>query len=103
MAERFDKAVKVAAIKTNKKYAIEIAELSNPYLFNLFKDRNKVRQETLRIKQRQYTLDTMGNLFGGIIKLGIGYWGFSQENVYGNVTGSVFALSGTIQIITIKW
>lgn len=43
------------------------------------------------------------SLTGAIIKLGIGYWGFKQENAYGNVTGSLFALSGIIQITMIRW
>lgn len=43
------------------------------------------------------------DLFGGVFKLGIAAWGFSQKNAYGNVTGSIFALTGTIQIIQIRW
>jgi hypothetical protein len=42
-------------------------------------------------------------IFGGMCKLGIAAWGFSQKNAYGNITGSIFALSGTIQIIAIRW
>jgi len=44
-----------------------------------------------------------GNLFGGLCKLGLAYWGFSQENAFGNVAGSVFALGGTIQILEVRW
>lgn len=50
-----------------------------------------------------YKLDKKGSVFGGVVKLGIASWGFSQENAYGNVTGSLFALSGIIQIVAIRW
>ena len=34
----------------------------------------------------EYRLDRGMNIFGGVLKLGIAYWGFKQKSAYGNVT-----------------
>ena len=39
----------------------------------------------------------------GLLKLGLAYWGFKQDNAFGNVAGSVFALQGTVQLFEIKF
>lgn len=43
------------------------------------------------------------DLFWGVTKIGLGCWGFSQKNAYGNVSGSILVLSGTVQLVKIKW
>jgi hypothetical protein len=43
------------------------------------------------------------DLFWGMTKIGLGCWGFSQRNAYGNVSGSILVLSGTVQFINIRW
>jgi len=48
-------------------------------------------------------LVALPDLFWGTVKIGIGCWGFSQKNAYGNISGSLITLSGAKQLICIKW
>ena len=50
-----------------------------------------------------FCMPARAGLLPGLFNLGLAYWGFSQENAFGNVAGSVFALRGTIHILTIRW
>lgn len=43
------------------------------------------------------------NIIGVAVKLGLGYWGFTRQTNYGNVTGFIFIMSGTIQLLQIEW
>jgi len=50
-----------------------------------------------------FCMPVRAQLLPGLFNLGLAYWGFSQENAFGNVAGSVFALRGTVHILTIRW
>jgi len=50
-----------------------------------------------------FSMPARAKLLPGLLNLGLAYWGFSQENAFGNVAGSVFALRGTVHIFTIRW
>lgn len=44
-----------------------------------------------------------GDLLAGILKLGIGAWGLSQKTAYGYVSGSIFLISGSVNILTFRY
>ena len=71
-----------------------------PYMQRLIDD---VNASTRRNNMIAYRLDKSADIFGGMVKLGLAYWGFKQNNGYGNVTGVLFAISGTAQIILLKF
>lgn len=109
----YSEAGRKAAERTNEELAEEISELLSVndklWLKQAQRDLDRLdymiylQEEVRRKALLQRRLNNSGYLFGGILKLGIAYWGFKQENAYGNVTGSLFALSGIVQIVTIKW
>ena len=51
----------------------------------------------------QASEDKVGVVFGGLLNLGLAYWGFKQENGFGNVAGSIFALKGCFTILEVKF
>ena len=95
--------------EVGKKAANELHKDELRWLKQSPKDRQRMadmrycRDEVNRKARMQYRLDTTGHVSGGLLKLGIGYWGFKQKTLYGNVTGFLFTLSGTMQILNVRW
>jgi len=106
----FSEVGREAAERTNNELEEEILDVLDTdeirWLLRSQRDLNHMQyliEEVRRKADTQSRLNTMGHLFGGLFKIGIGYWGFTQDSMYGNVTGVLFGLSGTVQLINLSW
>ncbi len=88
-----------AAKETDEKYKDEIDDLLKKYTLEKFSQQLIFEARISQLKEKEQT----ANIFAGIIKLGLGYWGLSKNNAYSNITGGIFALSGTLQLLQINW
>ncbi len=43
------------------------------------------------------------NIIGATINISIAVWGYNQNTRYGNFTGTLFALRGTKNLLSIRW
>ena len=62
------------------------------------KELNKLVAEVNQATERNNQQAKVMEGITGCVKLSIGYWGFSQKNSYGNVTGVMFSISGIADI-----
>lgn len=109
----FSDVAEESAERTNKELEDEIRDVLNMdeirWLLQSQRDLNQLERmrdlrESVRRKAAiQRRSDNTIKVFGSIFKLGIAYWGFSQHNSYGNVTGVLFALGGTVQLLSLEF
>lgn len=47
--------------------------------------------------------EKQGSLLAGILGISMGIWGLKQDTTYGNWSGAIFLISGTINILSIEF